>query len=164
MEGVAGCGTGEGDAMITKPEPTLDDLKWAIAKAETECPACGGAGGQAVPILDPETHQIVGEEGEGCSMCSGTGRVLRFPELREGCPYYCSHRKGYSNCRGLSYVPMWRKPEDLATWIRVLESAIYASFHVLQYKYDFWHSLIMGGNILGAFKAATEALGIEVKA
>lgn len=54
------------------PEPILDDLKWAIAKAEIECPACE----YAVPW-------------KGCENCDGTGTVyLLGDDVRVKC-YHC---------------------------------------------------------------------------
>ena len=67
-------------------------------------------------------------------------------------------------CHGLDYVPLWNKPEDLATWQRVLTDAVMEAPSHPSWE-EYWDDYIMGlkdGNILGAFKAATEALGIEV--
>lgn len=162
--------------MPGQTQSELENYKWAIAKAEMECPACGGAGGARVPILEPETLQLIGEEDEGCSFCSGTGRVARFPELRAKCMgchacqpqntqlFHASHRQDI--CHGLGFVPKDKTWEDLATWIQVLDKAVWdtgigiPAYNTVPAILAF-ESPIIRGDILGAFKAATEALGIE---
>ena len=154
-------------------EPTLDDLKWAIVKAETECPACHGYG--ALSSFD-----LVGIHGKdpmyGCTTCSpragepelATGRVPRFPELRAECPIYYSdniidstglpvpynskHHAPMCVCHGLGYVPLWSRPEDAFLWIQVLSLVVGRPFH----------QAIIGDDWCSALRVATEALGMEV--
>ena len=137
--------------MTAIPEPTLHDLLWAIAKAEVEC-------------KHPDMLQA-----SWCKQCHGTGRVPRFPELRVECPHESSHgswarawRGIECSCHGLGFVPLWSKPEDLATWIRVLELAISVAEPGGNLQWD-WDTYASTGSILGAFTVATEALGIEVR-
>mgnify|MGYP001558508332 FL=1 len=140
-------------------EPTLDDYLWAIAKAEMECPV--------VLELDAD----LGHSAD-CP-CGATGRVPRFPELRtlqrehRACvvldrfnPSTCDALPKHGDCHGLGYVPLWSKPEDLGTWIQVLGQDLAEKGN--RDEYDVWCQPVLDGDILGAFKAATEALGIEV--
>ena len=158
--------------MTTKPEPTLENLKWAIVKAETECPHCGDANwpGHCPYISDCACGKRSGEV--DCGKCKGTGRVPRFPELREECSQqggYVWNKRHKNNllscylCHGLGYVPLWSKPEDLATWQGTLGVAILQRYdpqskEALQYENNLW-----AGDIPSTFKAATEALGIEIE-
>lgn len=168
--------------MTMKPEPTLEELKWAIAKAETECPDDG----ENVGMNHGGIHTEFGYrrfQDHPHVLCNGTGRVPRFPELRakqnahRNCavlarilskPGYCDvlyAESQYGDCHGLGFVPLWSKPEDLATWIRVLATALdeASPFHdSTPEKDDFWDGVVYG-DILGAFQAVVKTLGIEVR-
>ena len=149
--------------------PTLDDLKWAIVKAEVHCPV------HDTSLGDPY--------GYGCEECNGTGRVLRFPELSVEChatawcpeptPTRIEPVKGSApdpcdHCHGLGKVPKDKTWEDLATWIRVLDKAVWdtgigiPAYNTVPAILAF-ESPIVKGDILGALQAAVTVLGIEVR-
>lgn len=151
------------------PKQMLSELeiyKWAIAKAETECPYVG---------YGKVGHKAFWTDAEGLAIdpCHGTGRVPRFPELQTlqrehgDCTVLARFNQGvcdalpmYGDCHGLGFVPLEGRFEDLATWQRVLTAAI-GKLPQTYHRYNWW-ARIEDGDIPGAFKAATEALGIEV--
>lgn len=151
------------------PEPTLDDLLRAIVKAERT--TCGWTK-QSSHIYD----RCWCTEGD-CSCHSLSfvevhGRVPRFPELRDmrghdWCsrdePTWCTRESSEPSCHGLGYVPLWSKPEDLATWIRVLAEAINADGALEDSGYEPFLACIETGKLFGAFQAAVTALGINVQ-
>ena len=139
------------------PEPTLDDLKRAIVKAETEC------------HHDKLQAWDIPGASKDCPDCHGTGRVSRFPELQAECPQLHGYVKGKRHmnnprlcylCHGLSYVPLEGGWEGLATWIRVLGDALLDLPPLAELEE--YHYCVAKGDILGAFKAVVEVLGIEV--
>ena len=155
--------------MTTKPEPTLDDLKWAIAKAERA--SCGWTT-QSSHIYDRCWCAEADCPCHSLSFIEVHGRVPRFPELRAECPgadvFYLACHSGHlvrmtetgwlpfksphDVCHGLGYTARWHTPEDALLWIQVLNQAVGEPFQ----------REIIKDNWLGAFQAAIEALGIEV--
>ena len=153
--------------MTTKPEPTLNDLLWAIAKAETACHFHAEVDGFELRCIKGKVS-VSGQVHYPCKVCNGTGRVPRFPELRTTCQRHVldNHqvpllRPEYMDCHGLGFVPLEGGWEGLATWIRVLGEA-FDRFDIWSKECLFYEDALWEGDILGAFNAATEALGIEV--
>ena len=144
-------------------EPTLPDYLWAIAKAETECSFHSEADGFEFRCIRGKVS-VSGQFHYPCAVCKGTGRVPRFPELREPCKHVRGGtvwgNKKYprcADCKATGYVPLWSKPEDLATWQATLGRALIGLLDSSDYEIALWE-----GDLFGAFKAATEVLGIEV--
>ena len=144
-------------------EPTLDDYLQAIAKAEAECPCIySGTLCTACTLRNEEQPNSEFDECPLDCCCHGTGRVQRFPELRAECPIPLSNptrvHTRHGSCHGLGFVPLWDKPEDWATWIRVLSKAIKAIGYSSSYG-----DALDDGAILGVLKAAVRVLGITVR-
>ena len=153
--------------MTTKPEPTLKDCLWAIAKAERT--SCGWTQ-QSSHIYDRCWCAEADCPCHSLSFVEVHGRVPRLPELREVCQR-CSGTGEWSYftstatnpeicmaCHGNGFVPRDKTWEDAWLWIRVLGEAMKDWQYEEQLEDSLW-----AGDILGVFQAATEVLGIEVE-